>query len=672
MKAYQNDNVSFYIKNLTNNKIVYSDNYLPNNLTYGQSVVFSVNRIDTILSLGNNDLKIFIDSYIPDVNLANDTIVVSSILYPKESTSSLNAISCDQSSYTLPSGRTVSVSGTYLDTIPNYNGCDSIITLNLKIGNTQTRTIDSTFCEGNVYTSPGGKLCSITGTYKDTLTSVTGCDSIIISNITVNPVKINDLAITICEGNSYNGHNTTGNYIDIFKTYLGCDSTVNLDLTVKTITKDTIDVMICKGQIYNGYNTSGYYTDSLTSIFGCDSIVVTNLIVSDSVINSITKEICPGESYNGHSTTGTFRDVYQTTAGCDSIVYTQIVILSAPTVNLAGGLDTAEVQMPYFLVGGSSNDYSYLWSDNSTDRILVVDKGGQYKVTVTNPTTGCSTADSVFLRNKANVIFIEVTKVAGLVDTCYGITNTVSAEVKNVSGSEMSSGSEIKLDLLVNNILKKEGTITLVSNLPNNEVIVYNFGDISSKLNVGNNVIKVRTDIDGFTGDENSYKTDTIQIYSSTKPILAGGLNNVDFTDTYVLDAGASFASYLWNNNSINQTLTVFSSGTYWVHVTNSNGCVNGDTVVMNKKVGIESETMDEMVVYPNPVSTILKLKVPQCTENSFNLEIYSSDMRLVTNMKKQANNGLMEIDVANLKNGVYYIRIKSVECTYIKKFIKE
>ncbi len=49
--------------------------------------------------------------------------------------------------------------------------------------------------------------------------------------------------------------------------------------------------------------------------------------------------------------------------------------------------------------------------------------------------------------------------------------------------------------------------------------------------------------------------------------------------ESTILDAGASFSSYLWNDGSTNQTLEVTTSGTYSVIVSNENGCENTDEI---------------------------------------------------------------------------------------------
>ena len=73
-----------------------------------------------------------------------------------------------------------------------------------------------------------------------------------------------------------------------------------------------------------------------------------------------------------------------------------------------------------------------------------------------------------------------------------------------------------------------------------------------------------------------------IKLTSIAQPAVNLG-NDTSLCDgaTLVLDAGNMGASYLWQDNSSNQTLLVSASGTYWVDVTNGMGTTR-DTIVIS------------------------------------------------------------------------------------------
>jgi hypothetical protein len=61
---------------------------------------------------------------------------------------------------------------------------------------------------------------------------------------------------------------------------------------------------------------------------------------------------------------------------------------------------------------------------------------------------------------------------------------------------------------------------------------------------------------------------------------------------TVTLDPGSGYSSYLWNDNSINQTLTAYSAGgldttiMYYVQVINSSSCIlNSDTISVSFEI---------------------------------------------------------------------------------------
>lgn len=101
---------------------------------------------------------------------------------------------------------------------------------------TADMTQKMTFCEGNAIMF-AGEYRTTSGVYLNALKNVSGCDSLIYLDLTVNPnspeVFISD---TICSNGVYHldsmVYSQTGNYELWLRNMWGCDSILNLDLTV--------------------------------------------------------------------------------------------------------------------------------------------------------------------------------------------------------------------------------------------------------------------------------------------------------------------------------------------------------------------------------------------------------------------------------------------------------
>ena len=82
----------------------------------------------------------------------------------------------------------------------------------------------------------GSNFYSGAGIYGDTLQSVNGCDGIVESNITVNPLINVNQYITICEGDSVNVngniYSSSGIYIDTIPSSVSCDTIYNTEINV--------------------------------------------------------------------------------------------------------------------------------------------------------------------------------------------------------------------------------------------------------------------------------------------------------------------------------------------------------------------------------------------------------------------------------------------------------
>ena len=99
------------------------------------------------------------------------------VLYQcQNSTSNFAQTSCNI--YTSPSGKQWNTSGVYQDTIENYSGCDSIMTISLTISTPAVQVDQINACDSLTWIN-GVTYTSNNNTAIDTLTNQFGCDSIV-------------------------------------------------------------------------------------------------------------------------------------------------------------------------------------------------------------------------------------------------------------------------------------------------------------------------------------------------------------------------------------------------------------------------------------------------------------------------------------------------------------
>lgn len=166
-----------------------------------------------------------------------DSILIIDLIINTPTISAVSVSSCG--SYTSPSGNFVwSSSGTYTDTISNTVGCDSIISINLTVQQSTSSMINVTECGS--YTSPSTNYTWInSGIFSDTIPNAQGCDSI----ITIDLIILNHSTGTLMVTNCFNYTSPSGNYnwissglyTDTIPNSIGCDSIITIDLTINTV-----------------------------------------------------------------------------------------------------------------------------------------------------------------------------------------------------------------------------------------------------------------------------------------------------------------------------------------------------------------------------------------------------------------------------------------------------
>jgi hypothetical protein len=298
----------------------------------------------------------------------------------------------------------------------------------------------------------------------------------------------------------------------------------------------------------------GIYSVTITDTNGCRSSDEIELSVSDpsfSLGNDTT--ICFGATIDLSAPVGMSDYIWNTFQTDQFITVGFSGIYAVEITNLEGCVasDTIEVTVNSDIILSLGNDTivcdgqavtfdaglgfaDYLWNDGTTNSSLTTTVAGIYSVTVTD-NFGCTKAAAVEL-----IVYSAPVVDLGVDVTICGGTNLV-----------LDAGTGF------NAYLWNDGTT----------------GQTISVQTAGLYTVTV-TDAIGCEG------VDVVEIY--TDPYISLG-NDLVLCDgqTATLDPLALYTTYLWNDGTTQQTLDVTVSGTYTLTVTDINGCINSDSVIV-------------------------------------------------------------------------------------------
>ncbi|MFN8278170.1 MAG: T9SS type A sorting domain-containing protein [Chitinophagales bacterium] len=226
----------------------------------------------------------------------------------------------------------LSQAGFYSDTLFTQTGfCDSIIVTQIimKPGNQVLVNHNGYTCNGQPYNFRGqwyGK-----GTYSILLPAITSCDTTLTLRVFTGSKKLTILDTTICPGTLLFFNNrvitSDGVYFDTLTTIQGCDSIVLLGVTVRLPFGADAVVPLCSDSVrfnHKTYRQPGYYLDTfLAPMAVCDSIRTLHIVDPHQYYYNKYAVICLGGVYVYFGDTlsdfGTFLHTFTSTAGCDSL-----------------------------------------------------------------------------------------------------------------------------------------------------------------------------------------------------------------------------------------------------------------------------------------------------------------------------------------------------------------
>jgi hypothetical protein len=626
--------------------------------------------------------------------LGCDSFVVTQLFVNPTYTVNNPQTICTGTVYTF-NGHNYLTAGTYRDTLHSATGCDSIIVTQLSVNPIYAVNNPQTICTGTVYIF-NGRNYSTAGTYRDTLHSATGCDSIIVTQLSVNPIYAVNNPQTICTGTVYifNGRNysTAGTYRDTLHSTTGCDSIIITQLSVNPIYAVNNPQTICAGTVYtfNGhtYSTAGNYNDTLHSTTGCDSIIITQLSVNPIYAVNNLQTICAGTVYifNGHnySTAGIYHDTLHSATGCDSIITTQITINAAPIATASAAGPTL------FCTGGSvvinANNGSgllYRWLQNNaaiasatTDSYLAT-ANGNYRVITTNG-NGCSdtsTAVTVTVNSKP-----ATSAISGAVSPqinsfeAYSVVNTIGSTYNWIvtNGTLISGGNS-------NLIVVRWGATIGDASV---KVIETNSTGCKSDTILHNTNLALPVKLISFTGAKE--RADIVLKWTT-----ASELNN----DYFIVQRSADGKQFE-NIGTVkgNGTTNSLSSYQYIDETTAYNKLqtttfyrlkqVDFDgrfeyskTVVVNNQQTMANSQQLALHASPNPFTDQVVFTVDNTVSEKATMRITDANGKMISEQQVELNEGKTIIDLGDFTNesssGVYIVQIITQKNIATQRIVK-
>ena len=196
--------------------------------------------------------------------------------------------------------------GTYYDAFSNIYGCDSIMIYNVTVVDTVFTTYSSVICQGDSLLI-FGNYETTGGTFTFDTVNVVGCDSIVTYTLSVENSTTTNLSVSICDNDSLflqgEYQNIAGIYKDTLFSVNGCDSILITDLSIGISYAYEKDTVICEGDslfLEGNYQFSaGTFSDVFTSVNGCDSSIITNVVLKPSPSVLFALNIQETDMYHG-------------------------------------------------------------------------------------------------------------------------------------------------------------------------------------------------------------------------------------------------------------------------------------------------------------------------------------------------------------------------------------
>ena len=521
---------------------------------------------------------------LPSANDADSVVILHLTINPLTGVDEQRV--CGNSGFTWIDGITyVADNNTAIHTLQTADGCDSLVTLHLTLGQNTTSDTTAIACESftwynNTYTESGD--------YQLTMSNAAGCDSIVTLHLTINNSNTGDTIAIACDSFDWYEHKditqSCENLTNTFTNANGCDSVVTLHLIIHHTTTSDTTATACGSFTWHGetYTESGDYSYSLTNVEDCDSIVTLHLTINPIPEVAITgnTNICPGggtiltatgaDSYlwSNYSTDasisvntfGVYNVIGYTSAGCYNSASVTVLVAQPPVITITGDSEICAGHTGVITAHGGN---TYLWSNGSTDSTMTVSGADSWQV-IGYDANGCSSTANVTV----SVWQPATTSFSATACDSYtwnGSVYTQSGDYTQTFQTVHGCDSVVTLHLTIYTTYHEYLHVSACGSYVWNGMTYSASGDYDQTF----------TTIDGC----DSIITLHLTIHPIPEVTIVGNTNICPGGGTLLTATGAD--NYLWSTGSTNSFIPVNMFGIYSVTGTNSAGCSNATAVTV-------------------------------------------------------------------------------------------
>ena len=386
------------------------------------------------------------------------------------------------------------------------------------------------------------------------------------NNNTTYQWQLNGLNINGADSSAYttsSNSSADGAYTVIAESY-GC-SNISDTIVISTFEiNDTINDVFCGSYTFNGqvYTNPGTYYQSFININGCDSILTLNLSY-DTSSSTISQSACVSYSLNGqtYTSSGTYIQILTNAAGCDSTITLNLTINPNqfnPDFTVSSNLFTIPPFAAQFTnTTPNPSNYNFTW-DFSDGTILQSNNpivfheylyNGLYDVTLIaeDINTGC--IDTIFYDDYIYCIGGTSCTHASTINQVGPISACLSDSVYLTCNADPNFTYQWRLNGTY--ILGAVDTIYYPT-----QTGTYSVLTLENGCPVESPAVSVSI---GSTP-----QTPNIASSGAIIPCVGGSVT---------LSIPSTYNSYSWSSGGTSPTEIVSSSGTYFVTVSNSQGC---------------------------------------------------------------------------------------------------